>query len=50
MIPHHEGALAMADQVLQADNDASQSVVRPELRQIAEDILATQQGEIGQME
>lgn len=50
MIPHHEGALAMADQVLQADSDSSQSVVRPELRQTSEDIVATQQVEIDQME
>jgi len=43
MIPHHEGALAMAEQVLEKSD-------RPELRQVAQDILATQQGEIDQME
>jgi uncharacterized protein (DUF305 family) len=42
MVPHHEGALAMAEQVL--DNSD-----RPELRQLAQTILQTQQQEIDQM-
>ncbi|MBE9079786.1 DUF305 domain-containing protein [Romeria aff. gracilis LEGE 07310] len=42
MIPHHEGALTMAEQVLEKS-------ARSELRQVAEDILATQQTEIDQM-
>jgi uncharacterized protein (DUF305 family) len=42
MIPHHEGALAMAQQVLEKSD-------RLELREVAEDILATQQQEINQM-
>ncbi len=42
MIPHHEGALAMAEQVLEKSD-------RSELRQVAQDILATQQVEIDQM-
>lgn len=42
MIPHHEGALAMAEQALQNSE-------RPELRQVSEDILASQQTEIDQM-
>jgi len=43
MIPHHEGALVMAEQVLERSD-------RPELQQIAEDILTTQQAEIDQMQ
>ena len=42
MIPHHEGALAMAQQVL-AKSD------RPEMLQLANGILASQQQEIDQM-
>ena len=42
MIPHHEGALAMAEQALQNSE-------RPELRQVSEDILSSQQAEIDQM-
>lgn len=42
MIPHHEGALAMAEQVLEKSD-------RPELRQVAQNILDTQQAEIDQM-
>lgn len=42
MIPHHEGALVMAQQVLEKS-------VRPELREVAENILASQQQEIDQM-
>lgn len=43
MIPHHEGALAMAEQVLEKSE-------RPELREVAQAILATQQAEIDQMQ
>lgn len=43
MIPHHEGALTMAEQVLEKSD-------RPELRQVAQNILATQQTEIDQMQ
>lgn len=42
MIPHHEGALDMAEQVLQNSD-------RPELQQLAQEILTTQQAEIDQM-
>ena len=42
MIVHHEGAIAMAEQVL-AESE------RPELRQMAEAIIAAQQGEVEQM-
>ena len=42
MIPHHDGALIMAQHVL------SQSK-RPEIKQLAENILTTQQEEIDQM-
>lgn len=43
MIPHHEGALTMAEQVLEKSD-------RPELRQLAQTILDTQQAEIDQMQ
>ncbi|WP_204150193.1 DUF305 domain-containing protein [Leptolyngbya sp. CCY15150] len=43
MIPHHEGALAMAQ-------DALEKSSRPDIQQLAQDILATQQVEIDQME
>lgn len=43
MIPHHEGALDMAKQVLEQSD-------RPELQQLAQAILSTQQQEIDQME
>lgn len=42
MIPHHEGALDMAKQVLEQSD-------RPELQQLAQAILSTQQQEIDQM-
>lgn len=42
MIPHHEGALVMAKQALKNSD-------RPEIQQIAKDILTTQQVEIEQM-
>ncbi|ELR97718.1 DUF305 domain-containing protein [Gloeocapsa sp. PCC 73106] len=42
MIPHHEGALIMAEQAI-TNSD------RPELQQLAEDILTSQQQEINQM-
>ncbi|GAB4371711.1 MAG: hypothetical protein Kow00121_13450 [Elainellaceae cyanobacterium] len=43
MIPHHEGALVMADQVLKNSD-------RPELQELAQNILETQQQEIEQMQ
>ncbi len=43
MIVHHEGALDMAQQVLQNSD-------RPELQQLAQAILTTQQAEIDQMQ
>lgn len=43
MIPHHEGAVIMAEEVLQKSS-------RPELQQLARDIIAAQQQEIAQMQ
>ncbi|MBE9156448.1 DUF305 domain-containing protein [Nodosilinea sp. LEGE 06152] len=43
MIPHHEGALAMAQ-------DALEKSSRPEVQQLAQDIVSSQQIEIDQME
>jgi uncharacterized protein (DUF305 family) len=43
MVAHHEGAIAMAEQVL-AESD------RPELREMAEAIIIAQEGEITQMQ
>lgn len=43
MTPHHQGALAMAKEVLQKSQ-------RPELRKFANQILADQQAEISQMQ
>lgn len=42
MVPHHESAVEMAQVVLRTTED-------PEVRALAENILATQQGEIDQM-
>jgi uncharacterized protein (DUF305 family) len=42
MIPHHEGALVMAEQALERSD-------RPELKQLSQDILSSQQSEIDQM-
>jgi uncharacterized protein (DUF305 family) len=42
MIPHHEGALTMAQDVLSKSK-------RPEMKQLAQDILTSQQKEIDQM-
>lgn len=42
MIPHHEGALVMAQQVLERSD-------RPELLNLSQDIIAAQQAEIDQM-
>jgi uncharacterized protein (DUF305 family) len=43
MIPHHEGALVMA-------KDALEKSSRPEIKQLAQAILASQAGEISQMQ
>lgn len=43
MIPHHEGALVMAKDVLSKSQ-------RPEMKQLAQNILASQQQEIAQMQ
>ncbi len=43
MIPHHEGALVMAEAALENSQ-------RPEIRQMAEEIIAAQQVEIAQMQ
>ncbi|MBD2106818.1 DUF305 domain-containing protein [Nodosilinea sp. FACHB-13] len=43
MIPHHEGAVVMAEAALENSQ-------RPEIRQLAEDIIAAQQVEIAQMQ
>lgn len=42
MIPHHEGALAMAEEALAKS-------IRPEIQELAEAIIASQQVEIDQM-
>jgi uncharacterized protein (DUF305 family) len=42
MIPHHEAAIMMA-------KDALEKATRPELKQMARDIIAAQQKEIAQM-
>jgi len=43
MIPHHEGALVMAQEILEKSD-------RPEVRELAEAILETQEVEINQMQ
>jgi len=42
MIPHHEGAIAMA-------KDALQKSKRPEVKQLAQEIVTSQQKEVDQM-
>lgn len=43
MIPHHQGAIKMAEQVLQKSNN-------PELKKLAEEIIKAQKKEIAQMQ
>jgi uncharacterized protein (DUF305 family) len=43
MIPHHQGAIKMAEQVLQKSNN-------PELKKLAEEIIKAQEKEIAQMQ
>jgi uncharacterized protein (DUF305 family) len=43
MIPHHEGAVIMAKEVLSKTK-------RPEIKQMAETIITSQQAEITQMQ
>lgn len=43
MIPHHEGAVAMAETALQNSN-------RPEIKQLAQEIIAAQQQEISELQ
>jgi uncharacterized protein (DUF305 family) len=43
MIPHHQGAITMA-------NDLKQKTKRPELQKLAQNIIESQQAEISQME
>lgn len=42
MIPHHEGAVVMAEDVLKKSK-------RPEMRQLAQNIIQSQKAEIEQM-
>ncbi|WRH66034.1 MAG: DUF305 domain-containing protein [Planktothrix sp. GU0601_MAG3] len=43
MIPHHQGAIKMAEQVIQKSNN-------PELKKLAEEIIKAQKKEISQMQ
>ncbi|MBX6341169.1 MAG: DUF305 domain-containing protein [Thermomicrobiaceae bacterium] len=43
MVPHHQGAIMMAQRILQTTQ-------RPELKQLAEGIVAAQQAEIAKMQ
>jgi uncharacterized protein (DUF305 family) len=43
MIPHHQGAIDMANQALEKSD-------RPEIKQLAQDIISSQQKEIDQMQ
>jgi uncharacterized protein (DUF305 family) len=43
MIPHHEGALTMA-------NDATSKSKRPQIKKLAQDIISSQKAEISQMQ
>ena len=43
MIPHHQGAVTMAQEVLSKSQ-------RPEIKKLAQEIIASQQAEIAQME
>ncbi|HAN72991.1 MAG TPA: DUF305 domain-containing protein [Planktothrix sp. UBA8402] len=43
MIPHHQGAIKMAEQVIQKSNN-------PELKKLAEEIIKAQEKEIAQMQ
>ncbi len=43
MIPHHQGAIMMAQQILQTTQ-------RPELKELAQNIISAQEGEIAEMQ
>ncbi|MEX0272031.1 DUF305 domain-containing protein [Leptolyngbyaceae cyanobacterium UHCC 1019] len=50
MIPHHEGAVVMANDALSKSNDALSKSKRPEIQKLAQEIIASQKAEIKQMQ